>query len=349
MQRKGLMGVLLVLPLAGCGWLTGSDGVFRDRQGDYLVAPVLPDLKVPADLDDDTLRPLYVIPPQITVPTDEFARSVPRPKPLDTYRPEGVVIQRIAGEAWIVVAASPQQVWPRVRDFWVSGGIELGYENPQAGILETGWLENAGELARLENYRVVIEPGLRPGSSEIYVLFQDRLRTTPPPTLLTWPEVSLGEGRGYTILEQISQYLADRTDIYSSSSASLLAGSLAGDSKASFTTLADGHQALDVRIGFPRAWAQVNQALERAELAVLSSDRDAGTVRVTYGGTAEPPRRGFFGRLFGGDDTSVALPEFTLEVEETDGGVRIRARAESNPDDAAAADALLQTLLTHLG
>ncbi|MFM1896839.1 MAG: hypothetical protein RLZZ385_1913 [Pseudomonadota bacterium] len=350
LDKRWLLSLLMLL--TGCNYLTGENGYFRDRQGDYLKAPIEPDMQVPPNLDSYTLDPLYVIPVMVEPPTDEFASRVPRPQPLDTNRPEGVVIQRVSGEAWIVIAATPQQVWPRVRDYWTGGGTVLDYENPQAGIMETGWLDNATDPTRLERIRVRIEPGLRAGSSEIYVLHLDRFRTEPPPALVTWPEASLSEGRGYEILEQISQYLADRTDIYSSSSASLLAGNLAGDSKATFKTGANGGQVLDIRIGYARAWAQMAQALERAGISVLNSDRDAGEVRVAYSGAGDEAQRpGFFGRLLGrGNDDGGDLPQFILHLEETATGVRITARPQDEGDDSIRlADQLLQTLLSNLG
>ena len=344
--------VVLLLPLASCSYLTGDDGYFRDRQADYLTSPVEPDMRIPETLDSYTLDPLYVIPAMVEPPTDEFAGRVPRPKPMDTNRPEGVVIQRVSGEAWIVIAATPQQVWPRVRDFWTGSNVGLDYENPQAGIMETTWIDNVDDPTRLERVRVRIEPGLRAGSSEIYVLHLDRFRTEPPPDLPVWPEASLSEGRGYNVLEQISQYLADRTDIYSSSSASLLAGSLAGESKASFNAGPGGLLVLDVRINFPRAWAQVAQSLERSGITVLSSDRDSGEYQVVFSGEEDPSERpGFFGRLFGGgrDDTD-ELPQFTLRLEETPTGVRINAvPATAGEEGNLMAEQLLQTLLSNLG
>lgn len=352
MVRVLLLAVLLP-GLGGCRYLTGENGWFRDRQGDYLRAPIEPALQVPDNLDSFTLDQLFVIPPEREQATAEFIASVPRPKPLDTNRPEGVVIQRIGGEAWIVIAATPQQVWPRVRDFWIGRSQVLDYENPVEGIIETGWVDAASDLTRVEKFRVRIEPGLRPGSSELYIFTQERLRTTPPPVLPIWPATAANDGSGYTVLEQLSQYLADRTDIYSSSSASLLAGSLAGESKSNLVAGADGMPRLDLRIGMVRAWAQVGQALERAELSVISSDRDQGLYQVRFAGVdADTDAPGFFGRLLGRGDSGNEddIPQFDLRLETTDTGVSVSVTTEpGTADGAQLAEELLQAVLSNLG
>lgn len=350
MLRSLLLVTLLIL--SGCRFITGDNGFLRDRQGDYLSAQITPDMRIPDELDSYTLDQLYVIPSQNSLASNEFVTSVPRPKPLDTNRPEGVVIQRIGGEAWIVIAASPQQVWPRVRDFWIERGQELDYENPVEGILETAWHDAQDDLAHLAKYRVRIEPGLRPGSSEVYIYAQDRLRITPEPALPVWPAQASNEGPGYTTLEQLSQYLADRTDIYSSSSASLLAGSLAGESKSTLETGADGSSELTLRIGMARAWAQVAQALERAEIPVVDSDRDQGIYNVRFAGQGvEVDKPGFFARVFRGKgNVDDSVPQFSLHIQTTGAGVKITvSAAEETARNRQLEEELLQSVLGKIG
>ena len=352
MIRK-LTFLLLLFSLGACRFLTGENGYFRDRQGDYLSAPIEPDMRIPESLDSYTLDPLYVVPEQFALASGEFAKDVPRPKALDTNRPEGVVIQRIGGEAWIVIAATPQQVWPRVRDFWIERGQALDYENPVEGIMESAWVDAVADLSRLDKFRIRIEPGLRAGSSEVYVYYQDRLRLSPAPALPAWPSSSANDGTGYTVLEQLSQYLADRTDIYSSSSASLLAGSLAGESKSTLGPGPNGQQELNLRIGMVRAWAQVAQSLERSDIAVLDSNREDGLYEVQFAGNGvDVNRPGFFSRVFrrDGDENGTSLPHFQVRLENTGSGIRITATPNENTDEnSRLAEELLQTILSNLG
>jgi outer membrane protein assembly factor BamC len=155
------------------------------------------------------------------------------------------------------------------------------------------------------------------------------------------------------VLEQLSQYLADRTDIYSSSSASLLAGSLAGESKSSLVPGANGNQELNLRIGMTRAWAQIAQALERADITVVDSDRDSGVYNVLFAGLGvDLDEPGFFRRIFTRNDASDgdAIPQFSLHVEDTGSGIRVTVTPTLAVDnESRLIEELLQTVLSNIG
>ena len=57
-------------------------------------AAVLPLMAIPDDLDSYTLDELYVIPAQFSIPALPFD-GVPLPKPIETNRREGVIIQNL--------------------------------------------------------------------------------------------------------------------------------------------------------------------------------------------------------------------------------------------------------------
>ncbi|MEQ8954772.1 MAG: outer membrane protein assembly factor BamC, partial [Gammaproteobacteria bacterium] len=221
--RYRLLASILVL-LPGCNFLAGDEGVFRDRGGDYTEAVDLPPMQIPVELDSYTIDPLYVIPNRLLVDTDVFAEEIPKPKPLETRRREGVIIQNLGDRRWILIDATPAQVWPLVRDYWTELSVSLDYENPGAGIMETAWLEIDSDATSKHKYRITIEPGLHSGYSEVYVRHLEQPRSEPDPPVITWPEDSSSIEREQQLSRTISQYLADRNDIYQASTASLLAG-----------------------------------------------------------------------------------------------------------------------------
>lgn len=45
--RKSCLVMAMLLPVTGCGWLTGDDGLFRDRGDDYRKAAVEPPIAIP--------------------------------------------------------------------------------------------------------------------------------------------------------------------------------------------------------------------------------------------------------------------------------------------------------------
>lgn len=304
------MGTLLVSTLAGCSYLTGDDGYFRDRQGDYLVAPTIEPMAIPAELDSYTLDALYVVPESIPEERAFFVKA-PSPRPLDTNIREGVVVQRFGERRWIVIGAEPGQVWPRMRDYWSTAQIRLAFEDPIRAIMETTWIGEEGERNK---YQVRIEPGLHSGNSEVYVVQIGESYVEDPDAAIQWPDNSADLDLENALLDDISLYLADRTDLYRASSVSLLAGSIEAESKANIVPSPNG-DTLVVRIDFGRAWSQLSQAIENAEIEIIESNRDEAFYTVRFDGSEEVEPPGFFRRLFGaGREPEGELPVFKLDI-----------------------------------
>ena len=301
--------------------LTGEDGLIRDRVGDYRDAPILPEMDVPVDLDSYTIDQLYVIPQAIVAAADaEPFDGVPMPKPIETRRREGVIIQNLGDSRWILLDATPAQVWPLVRDFWSRLNVALDYENPSSGIAETAWVEVNTEPLLRHKYRISIEPGLHSGYAEIYVTHISDLRSEPIPIVVTWPTNSDSEDREKQILDALSQYVADRNDVYQASSSSLLAGSIESARKANIIAAGSEEEKLALRINYGRAWVQVRQAIERAEIEIVDANRDQSVISVKFAGIqADKEKPGFVGRLLGrgrgGDDA--VFQDFAVRLLDT--------------------------------
>lgn len=337
--------MLLIMP--GCSWLglTGEDGIFRDRQGEYLQAEITEPMNIPPELDSFTIDDLYYIPPE--APGERaLYETPPPPKPIDTRVRTEVVIQRFGDRAWIVLGATPGQVWPRLRDFFVSEGIPLAVDDPESGIMETTWVPEE-DTDRRNRYRVWVEPGLHAGNSEVYVLQTSDDGSNIEGMPLTWPEDSTNIEREATFLVSISQYLADRTDIYRGSSVSMLAGNIEVQGKASIDATRSGDTRLDMRIDPERAWSQVTQSLDNAGIEVIESDRDAATMQVVFTGTEDGDEPGFFSRLFGGDD-EITERTFEIDLVETSTGVTVRARVVDGEPAPYQQDLLIRTLNDNL-
>lgn len=334
-MSKPLVILSLALLLTGCNYLAGENGPFRDRADDYMEAPVLPQMAIPADLDSYTLDELYVIPAQFTASSEPFD-EIPKPKPIETNGREGVIIQNLTDTSWIVLDATPGQVWPLVRDYWTQLQVILEYEDPGAGIMETSWLEVDSNLETRHKYRVAIEPGLHSGYSEIYVIHVESPRSEPAPLVVTWPETSASEDRERQILDSLSQYLADRNDVYQSSSASLLAGSIEAERKANIVEDEQGRQVLELRLNYRRAWVLVRSALDEAGISILENDRDMAFLNVRFSGIGEDEDEpGFIGRLFTRNDSGNVAQEqdFSVRLVDKDGVVTVIAEPLESTDD----------------
>jgi len=346
LTRLFFLGSMVLAGLPGCSYLMGDDGPFRDRQGDYLVSPTIAPMTIPPELDSFTLDELYVVPPPLPEDRPVFVRA-PAPRPLDTNIREGVVVQRFGDRRWIVIGAEPAQVWPRLRDYWSTAQIPVASEDPVQLIMETVWV---GEEGSRNKYQVRIEPGLHAGNSEVYVLQVGESYVADPSAPVNWPANSANLELEHAMLDEVSVYLADRTDLYRASSVSLLAGSLEAESKASIVRTGDG-ETLQLRIDFDRAWSQVGQALNNAEIEVASSDRDEAYYAVLFTGVEEEDddSPGFFRGLFTSEDESGETPAFTVRLVTEEGHISVIAeQTEGSADSAELRDQLIRVLHTNL-
>jgi len=219
-----------------------------------------------------------------------------------------------------------------VRDYWTQLEVILDYESPGSGIMETSWVEVDSELETRHKYRVIIEPGLHSGYSEIYVLHMENLRSESVPVVLNWPDSSTSPDREREVMTSVSQYLADRNDLYQASSSSLLAGSIEAERKANIVETEQGDQILELRLGYDRAWALVRTALEKAEIDIVDSDRDQSFFNVRFAGIQnEEDERGFISRIFNrgeGDGQGLAEEKnFSVRLLETGATVEVVAEA----------------------
>tara|TARA_R100001377_G_scaffold59819_1_gene36121 strand:- start:1132 stop:1839 length:708 start_codon:yes stop_codon:yes gene_type:complete len=234
-----------------------------------------------------------------------------------------------------------------MRDYWSTAQIRLASENAVDAIMETVWL---GEQGERNKYQVRIEPGLHSGNSEVYVVQISESYVEDPDAPIDWPENSADIDLENAMLDDISLYLADRTDLYRASSVSLLAGSIEAESKANIVPTANG-DTLVVRVDFGRVWSQLNQALENAEIEIIESNRDEAFYTVRFDGSEEEERPGFFRRMFGaGRKQEGELPMFRLDVATEADRVVITA-APTNGDAAATRelrDQLIRTVSRNL-
>ena len=147
----------------------------------------------------------------------------------------------------------------------------------------------------------------------------------------TVPEV---EGE---LITKMADYLAQGV---ASSSVSMVGREIASERKARIVEDETGAPTLLLHIGFDRAWATVDGALERAQMEVTEVDRDNATFRAVVPAEAKP---GFFARVFSGRDGG-GTP-VTLRLHERDDGVVVEVRGVAGqPAPRELAEQVLLTL-----
>ena len=185
MSRNLLIASMLSLLLAGCGLTSNKSTDYRSQGGK------IPSLEVPPDLTSPIADDRFVIPDSKATTFSTYNRergSAPAAGSAVLPKVENARIERAGEQRWLVVKASPEQVWQTIKDFWVENGFVLKRETPETGIMETDWAENRAKIpqdmvrrtvGRLldglyesgtrDKFRTRIEPGSEPGTTDIYV------------------------------------------------------------------------------------------------------------------------------------------------------------------------------------
>lgn len=341
-----LLCMAVVLP--GCSWLGGEDGWFRDRDGDYRLARPMPEPVVPSDLSDQAIDEAMFIP---EVPgmdrylaQEEF--ELPRPTTLFAREEDrGVRIQRFGAESWVVAPDPPSLVWPRILQFLADNGVAVDREQPEAGILESQWIDIRDERYRdvvrsvlstdggdstQHRLRVQVGQAVRHGATEISITHLGANAATARE--LEWPLRSSSASAEEALLGELAGYLAAEVG---QGGISLRAQTIAAEPKAEVLNDRDSGPMLRLRLDYDRAWATVSTALDNAEIAVLERDAEEGIYRVNYDENqfrGEEP--GWFRRTFSFAFRSPGVEVYTLKLEPGEDGYDLRVLTSEG--DAAA-------------
>ncbi|MCQ8897200.1 outer membrane protein assembly factor BamC [Limnobacter humi] len=227
-----------------------------------------------------------------------------------------VKIKKTGNVRSLEVKMPPEQLWPRLRDFWKENGFELSTDDPKIGLMETNWAENRANIP-MDGIRKVIGrvfDGMYSSNQ------RDRYRTRVEPTE-TGVEVFIthrGMEENYTDKSQTTLQWMNRPEDpeLEAEMMNRLMAKLTGDEQAAkdagrsvgqqlITVQKDGNGAAIVLAeNFPSAWRRVGFGLDRAGFIVEDRDRSNGVYYVKYtpdSASAEKKETGFFGKLFGGD------------------------------------------------
>lgn len=104
-----------------------------------------------------------IVPPDLTQPEFEDTFDVPQIAKLLSKEPllsdgSKVKLVRDGRLRWMEISARPDLVWEHVKDYWYQQRIELEWENPTLGLMETTWIEHPASEYAKDRFRVRIEP-----------------------------------------------------------------------------------------------------------------------------------------------------------------------------------------------
>jgi outer membrane protein assembly factor BamC len=355
---KKTSGILVLLALsvsvAGCSWLTGDNGVFRDRGDDYRAATMEKPLVVPSGFSSSAIEDQLVIPRARggeSALVGEF--EVPRPEPINpTAETEQVKLQKLGDQGWILVEASPGEVWPRVRQFLSANQLTVLRADATGGIIETGWLQPASGTGR-ERYRFRIEQGVQRGSSEVYVVQADDNAGES-----SWPERSSNPQREADMMKALAQFVADNGG---TGAVSMLAQQgINAQGKVFFERQSGQPLRLRLALPFERTWASLEVGVPKAGFVIDDRNRSERQMWIRY----DPAKvddgedKGFFASIWGwifssdeneGDIFDDRKTVYTVRVQDSGGGQLISIDRQDGAELAPAArEKLLNAIKGHL-
>ena len=344
--------------LAGC--TTYTDGLFGSRV-DYKTAAVkTAALEVPPDLSQ-LARDSRFQPQGGVISAAAAAAGGPTNSSNAGSGALGVAlvsrgdarVERSGQERWLVVAQTPEQIWPQLQAFWTARGFVLEVDDPKIGVMETNWSENRAKLSddvvrntlgRLlknlydsgerDRYRTRVERSVT--GSEIFISHRglSEVYTSERRDSTTWrarasdPQLEAEFLSRFLMTLGAPEALA-RTTVASAPEAPARARLLAGRPAAG----------LEVDEPFDRAWRRVGLALDRSGFSVEDRDRAGGLYYVRYidpaaAGKNEP---NWFMRLFEKGNTQATV-RYRVAVqaagEKTTVSVLTSAGAAENGENA---------------
>ena len=322
-----LAGAVLVLAAATAG-CTSTGGLFSGDTLDYKSgATQTKGLEVPPDLSQLAREGRYQAPAGVVSAAAAAAGPTPGAAPAVTaIAPAalgGIKIVRDGNTRWLQVPMTPEHLWPQLRAFWVESGFKLEVDDAKVGVLETDWAENRAKLPQdflratlgrvldgfydtgeRDRFRTRIER--TPTGTEVYISHRGLQQVVSGATQDTvrWALRPADEQLEAEFLSRLMVRLG--SDATTARVALAAPGGAAPQPGRARLLSGQPTASLEIDDEFDRAWRRVGLALDRTGFTVEDRNRSEGLYYVRYADNQGPDERGFFSRVFGGDEAATA-------------------------------------------
>ena len=358
--------------LAGCDSMPNMNDTFSGRKVDYEhQARAVESLEVPPDLTTATYDEMMVVPDINTGGSASF----------DDYSSERqgnrIVVDKVLPEQddikliregkdvrHLVISGTKDQVWDKMREFWLDSGMLIKRENPATGILETEWAENRADIpqdmirsalsyvlesfysaATRDKYRVRIEPSGQEGEVDLFLTHygMEEVVESDITERTIWKARPRDPELEAEMLGRMMVYMG----VEEQKAKALLARSVTKKvDRATISRNAQGNARLVVKETFPRAWRRTGVSLDRISFVVEDRNREEGLYYVQYIDPLAEEDKGFFSSLkFWGDDVAVDQSKYQIKLlQRGDDTVIIVLDSNGKPDTSKTAYRILSLL-----
>jgi len=370
MSRNLLIASMLCLLLAGCGYTSNKGTDYRSQGGK------IPSLEVPPDLTSPIADDRFVIPDSKATTFSTYNRergSVLATGSAVLPKVENAHLERAGTQRWLVVKASPEQVWSTTKEFWVENGFVLKRETPEAGIMETDWaedrlkipqdavrrsvgrvLDGLYETSLRDKFRTRIERGAEPGNTDIYISHRgaEEVYSNSDQLSTSWQARPSDKELEAEMLSRLLVKFGFGAGLDKAGAMAGATTAPANVARASYDKEKGG--SLKVNEPFDRAWRRVGLALDRVGFTVEDRDRSKGLFFVRYidpeADAKSGKEKGFLDKMaFWRKDDPAAMPQYRVHVAEVAGISEVEVQgADGKADNSATAKRILGLLLEQL-
>ena len=344
--------------------IVGCKSIDEKRKIDYGNTKTMPPLEVPPDL---TALPKSEHPAE-SATYSEMTANAANPSTIERKSggvlPEfsGISIARDGQTRWLVVKMTPEALWPQLREFLVRAGLKIARENPATGVIETDWAENRASdsvFARWfasmnlsgvrDRYRVRLERGAEPGTTEVYLAHQGLKLVSTNDSTLGWEYRQSEPGLEAEMLRTLMVYLGANEK---QAVAQVDKGFEEPQEQPRAALRRNGQDQLLLNLedSLDRAWRRVGLSLDRIGFTVEDRDRSKGLYYVRYvDPEAAESKKGFFSRWFGGSDDPQAQSQYLIRLESASAGTDIEVlNGDGAPEISKTGERILSLLYDQL-
>jgi outer membrane protein assembly factor BamC len=331
-RHAGMSALMTLTLLAGCSDINQVLG--REESVDYKsTAPRGNSLSIPPDLTQAASDPRYKAPVSGSTTYSQFqqegqAQAAAQPQSANpNVLPvrNDMRVERDGDLRWLVIDRPPEQLFPKVVDFWTETGFTVATNDPKSGLIETAWAENRAKIpeswlrqalgmvldsaydsGEREKFRTRVERV--DNHTEVYVSHQQMLEKRIGGyngSQVQWTHGKEDPGLNAAMLARMMVYLGTNVD----QAKQLVASAERSPQKPAVKDVTTSGASLQISESFERAWRRVGLALDSGGFSVDDRDRSKGEFFVRYVDTdtgVQNEQQGFFGRLFHGDKKAEA-------------------------------------------
>jgi outer membrane protein assembly factor BamC len=346
-----------LLLASACSTMSGGKKV------DYKKSKTTESLEVPPDLTASSIKEAPDLPNVAGTSYSEISKGEPAAGTPVVLPDKGDIhLERDGNQQWLLIQAEPEQVWPRVREFWMQQGFLIKMEDPRLGILVTGWTENRADIpsdiirntlgkvldfvysaATRDQYRVRLEHGTAPGTTELYLThrgMEEVVTGTPEDRSSMWKPRPPDPELEAEMLKRLMVFLG----VGEEKAKTELAAQPQAPSRAELVSDSSGIMLID-KEDFSRAWRRTGVALDRVGFAVEDRNRTDGVYFVRYNDPLGDDEKGLLSRLAFWSSDEAKAKQYRIVLQARGPETQIIVRNEKGERENSSTAKRILTLL----